>query len=47
MTASKKTTLHEAHAFGQSVWYDNMRRNLLTSGGLAKLIALSAAGKLI
>jgi len=39
MTASKQTTLHQTHAFGQSIWYDNMRRSLLTSGGLAKMIA--------
>ena len=44
MTASKQTSMHQAHAFGQSVWYDNMRRNLLTSGGLAKLIAQGVRG---
>ena len=44
MTASKQTSMHEAHTFGQSVWYDNMRRNLLTSGGLAKLIAQGVRG---
>ena len=30
MTASKQTTLHQTHALGQSIWYDNMRRSLLT-----------------
>jgi transaldolase/glucose-6-phosphate isomerase len=44
MTASKETTLHQAHAFGQSIWYDNMRRSLLTSGGLAKMIAQGVRG---
>jgi transaldolase / glucose-6-phosphate isomerase len=42
--ASKETSLHEAHALGQSIWYDNMRRSLLTSGGLAKLIAQGVRG---
>jgi len=44
MTASKQTTLHQTHAFGQSIWYDNMRRSLLTSGGLAKMIAQGVRG---
>ena len=44
MTASKQTTLHETHSFGQSIWYDNMRRSLLTSGGLAKMIAQGVRG---
>jgi transaldolase/glucose-6-phosphate isomerase len=43
-TASTETTLHQAHALGQSIWYDNMRRSLLTSGGLAKLIAQGVRG---
>ena len=30
MTASKQTTLHQTHELGQSIWYDNMRRSLLT-----------------
>jgi transaldolase/glucose-6-phosphate isomerase len=42
--ASTQTTLHAAHALGQSIWYDNMRRSLLTSGGLAKLIAQGVRG---
>ena len=44
MTASKQTTLQQTHALGQSIWYDNMRRNLLTSGGLAKMIAQGVRG---
>ena len=32
MTASKQTTLQQTHALGQSIWYDNMRRSLLTLG---------------
>ena len=43
-TASKETSLHQTHALGQSIWYDNMRRSLLTSGGLAKLIAQGVRG---
>jgi transaldolase/glucose-6-phosphate isomerase len=43
-TASNETTLHQTHALGQSIWYDNMRRSLLTSGGLAKLIAQGVRG---
>ena len=44
MTAKKKTTLHETHDLGQSIWYDNMRRSLLQSGGLAKMIAQGVRG---
>jgi transaldolase/glucose-6-phosphate isomerase len=45
MTATtKQTSLHKAHELGQSIWYDNMRRTLLTSGGLAKLIAQGVRG---
>ena len=44
MTASKQTTLQQTHALGQSIWYDNMRRSLLTSGGLAKMIAQGVRG---
>jgi transaldolase/glucose-6-phosphate isomerase len=43
-TASTDTTLQQAHALGQSIWYDNMRRSLLTSGGLARLIAQGVRG---
>jgi transaldolase len=32
------TNLHAIHQQGQSLWYDNMKRNLITSGGFAKLI---------
>ena len=31
-TASKETSLHQVHALGQSIWYDNMRRGLLHVG---------------
>jgi transaldolase/glucose-6-phosphate isomerase len=44
MTSKKKTTLHETHDLGQSIWYDNMRRSLLQSGGLAKMIAQGVRG---
>ena len=30
--------LKEIQKFGQSIWYDNIRRALLTSGGLKKMI---------
>ena len=30
--------LHETRKLGQSIWYDNMRRGLLVSGELARLI---------
>jgi transaldolase len=44
MTAKKKTSLHEVHDLGQSIWYDNMRRSLLKDGGLAKMIAQGVRG---
>jgi transaldolase len=44
MATAKETTLHKTHALGQSIWYDNMRRSLLSSGGLAKLIAQGVRG---
>ena len=30
------TRLHDVQRFGQSIWYDNIRRALLTSGGLQR-----------
>jgi transaldolase len=30
--------LEELHAFGQSIWLDYIRRDLLTSGELARLV---------
>ena len=30
--------LVELHKHGQSFWYDNMSRNLITSGELARLV---------
>jgi transaldolase/glucose-6-phosphate isomerase len=42
--ASNKTSLHQAHDLGQSIWYDNMRRGLLRSGALADLIARGVRG---
>ncbi|MFO0816216.1 MAG: transaldolase [Gemmatales bacterium] len=32
------TTLHAIYQTGQSLWYDNMKRSLLTGGGFKKLI---------
>jgi transaldolase/glucose-6-phosphate isomerase len=31
--------LVELQKFGQSVWYDNIRRGLITSGELQKMVA--------
>ncbi len=36
--------LIELQKLGQSIWYDNMRRSLLQSGGLAKMIAQGVRG---
>ncbi|HEV8194264.1 MAG TPA: bifunctional transaldolase/phosoglucose isomerase [Ktedonobacterales bacterium] len=33
-----KSRLHEVYELGQSVWYDNIRRGLITSGDLQKLV---------
>jgi transaldolase/glucose-6-phosphate isomerase len=33
-----KSRLHEVYELGQSVWYDNIRRGLITSGELQRLI---------
>ena len=30
--------LAAVHQLGQSIWYDNIRRSLITSGGLEQLI---------
>lgn len=38
------TTLHTAQSFGQSIWLDNIRRALLTTGGLAGLIEKGVTG---
>src|SRR3989304_3534697 len=32
------TRLHDAQRFGQSIWYDNIRRAMLTSGELGRLL---------
>ena len=36
--------LQQLQGLGQSVWYDNMRRGLITSGQLERLIALGVSG---
>lgn len=36
--------IHELNALGQSVWYDNIRRGLLTSGDMARLVELGVSG---
>jgi transaldolase/glucose-6-phosphate isomerase len=33
-----KSRLHAVYALGQSIWYDNIRRGLITSGDLQRLI---------
>ncbi|GAF92155.1 unnamed protein product, partial [marine sediment metagenome] len=38
------TKLHEMAEFGQSVWYDNIRRDLLVAGGLEQLIEDGVSG---
>ena len=36
--------IHEANRLGQSVWYDNISRGLIKSGGLQRLIDLGVSG---
>ena len=43
-TPKSKTTLHQAHEVGQSIWYDNMRRGLLRSGALRELVEKGVRG---
>jgi transaldolase len=38
------TKLHELNKLGQSIWYDNIRRGLLDSGELARLIDAGISG---
>ena len=38
------TLLHEVHRLGQSIWYDNIRRGLITSGELQHLIEIGVTG---
>jgi transaldolase/glucose-6-phosphate isomerase len=42
--ANAPTRLDRAHELGQSIWYDNLRRGLLGSGGLAALVAKGVRG---
>ncbi len=44
MPTSTPTTLHKTHDLGQSIWYDNIRRGLITSGELQKLIDAGVMG---
>ena len=37
-TPKSKTTLHQAHELGQSIWYDNMRRGLSPLGRAARAL---------
>jgi len=41
---SKPTTLRTARLYGQSIWYDNLRRRLIQSGELAELIERGVLG---
>ena len=41
------TILNTIHGLGQSLWYDNMRRGLIDSGGFAKLISDGIGGCVI
>lgn len=36
--------IHELSKYGQSIWYDNIRRTMLTSGNLQRLIDLGVTG---
>ncbi|MDK1019080.1 MAG: transaldolase [Actinomycetota bacterium] len=38
------TKLHQLHASGQSIWYDFIRRDMLTGGGLTDLVASGIRG---
>ena len=38
------TTLHKTHELGQSIWYDNIRRGLISSGELKALIDQGVLG---
>lgn len=38
------TKLHELAAIGQAVWYDYIRRSLMTSGDLQRLLDLGVRG---
>jgi transaldolase/glucose-6-phosphate isomerase len=38
------TRLQQAHALGQSIWYDDLRRGLLRSGALAALVEKGVRG---
>ena len=39
MTSTNPSAIARLNDFGQSPWYDNLARPLLTGGGLAKLVA--------
>ena len=39
-----ENALQEAQRIGQSIWYDNMRRGLLTSGELQRLVDIGVTG---
>jgi transaldolase/glucose-6-phosphate isomerase len=41
---SKTRVLEETHALGQSIWYDNISRALLRTGGLRALVAEGVTG---
>jgi transaldolase/glucose-6-phosphate isomerase len=38
------TRLHDLNALGQSVWYDNIRRDIIASGELERLIEIGVTG---
>ncbi len=38
------TKLHELNELGQSIWYDNIQRSLITEGGLQELIDAGVVG---
>ena len=44
MSTVTKNAIKQGRELGQSTWYDNIRRGLLTSGELAELIELGITG---
>ena len=39
--------IHEALALGQSIWYDGIRRSLLTSGDLERMVQVVVLGAIV
>ena len=39
-----RDSIHEAQHLGQSIWYDNMRRGMIPSGELQRLVDMGITG---